>query len=103
MIRIMARIRVISDNDYSGDPDGLWQLAHLLLSPDAEVPLVIGSHLREGDPFDPSGTSADNAARRAREIATACGRDDVRIVAGSNTPGVVRGEAVDAIVAEAMR
>jgi purine nucleosidase len=103
MIRIVARIRVISDNDYSGDPDGLWQLAHLLLSPDAEVRLVIGSHLREGDPFDPSGTSAGNAARRAREIATACGRDDVRIVAGSNTPGVVRGEAVDAIVAEAMR
>ncbi|WP_213006012.1 nucleoside hydrolase [Paractinoplanes toevensis] len=104
----MARIRVISDNDYSGDPDGLWQLAHLLLSPDADVRLVIGSHLREGDPFDPSGRSADNAARKAREMAAACGRDGIRIVAGSNAAlpaegSAVRGDAVAAIVEEAMR
>jgi hypothetical protein len=99
----MARIRVISDNDYSGDPDGLWQLAHLLLSPDADVRLVIGSHLREGDPFDPSGRSADNAAGKAREIAAACGRDDVRIVAGSDGPGTTPGGAAAAIVEEAMR
>ena len=100
----MARIRVISDNDYSGDPDGLWQLAHLLLSPDADVRLVIGSHLREGDPFDPSGRSADNAAGRAREIAAACGRDDVRIMAGANAAGgAAPSEATAAIVEEAMR
>ena len=108
MIRTVARIRVISDNDYSGDPDGLWQLAHLLLSPDADVRLVIGSHLRAGDPFDSSGRSADNAAAQAREIAAACGRDDVRIVAGSNTAlpsdgTAVRGDAVAAIVEEALR
>jgi purine nucleosidase len=107
-IRVVARIRVISDNDYSGDPDGLWQLAHLLLSPDADVRLVIGSHLREGDPFDSSGRSADNAARKAREIAAACGRDDVRVVAGSNAAlpsdgAAGRSDAVAAIVEEAMR
>jgi hypothetical protein len=104
MIRTMARIRVISDNDYSGDPDGLWQLAHLLLSPDADVRLVIGSHLREGDPFDPSGRSARNAAAKAREIAAACGRDDVRIVAGADEAGFgTPSEAAAAIVEEAMR
>ena len=108
MIRCVARIRVISDNDYSGDPDGLWQLSHLLLSPDVDVRLVIGSHLREGDPFDPSGRSADNAAQKARDIAGVCGRDDVRIVAGSNNPlpwdgTAVRTDAVAAIVEEAMR
>ena len=99
----MARIRVISDNDYSGDPDGLWQLAHLLLSPDADVRLVIGSHLRADDPFDPSGRSAGNAARKAREIAARCGRDDVPIVAGSETALPAESEATAAIVAEAMR
>ena len=108
MIRTMARIRVISDNDYSGDPDGLWQLSHLLLSPDTDVRLVIGSHLREGDPFDPSPSTAGNAARKAREIATACGRDDVRIVAGSDKAlpadgTAVGGDAVAALVEEAMR
>ena len=50
-----ARFRVISDNDYAGDPDGLYQLAHHLLSPSVEVRAVIGSHLAVDDPFDPSG------------------------------------------------
>ena len=40
------RLRVITDNDYSGDPDGLVQLAHLLLSPSVDVRAVLGSHLR---------------------------------------------------------
>lgn len=62
------RIRVISDNDYAGDPDGLYQLVHLLLSPSVAVPAVIGSHLRPGDPFDPSENSADHAAEKADEI-----------------------------------
>jgi hypothetical protein len=30
---IKPRMRVIVDNDFSGDPDGLFQMAHLLLSP----------------------------------------------------------------------
>ena len=58
------RFRVISDNDYAGDPDGLFQLAHHLLSPSVEMRAVIGSHLAVGDPFDPSGASAANGATR---------------------------------------
>src|SRR5947199_9721335 len=59
------RFRVVSDNDYSGDPDGLYQLAHLLLSGSVDVRAVIGSHLAPGDPFDPSTDQATNAQRRA--------------------------------------
>ena len=105
---VSARLRVISDNDYSGDPDGLVQLAQHLLSPSVDVRLVIGSHLRVGDPFDPSGISADTAAVAASRIAEMCGRGDVRVVAGTNgaladrtTP--IAGDAAHAIVAEAMR
>src|SRR3954453_1061259 len=54
------RYRVVSDNDYSGGPDGLFQLAHLLLSPSVDVRAVIGSHLAPGDPFDPSDQTATN-------------------------------------------
>jgi purine nucleosidase len=39
-----ARSRVIIDNDFGGDPDGLFQLAHQLLSPSVEVRGIIGSH-----------------------------------------------------------
>jgi hypothetical protein len=63
-----ARMRVVVDDDFSGDPDGLVQLAHHALSPSVELRLVIGSHLRPDDPFDPSATTADDAAALAREI-----------------------------------
>ncbi|MBT0770284.1 hypothetical protein KIH74_15185 [Kineosporia sp. J2-2] len=59
------RLRVIVDNDFSGDPDDLFQLAHYVLSPSAEIPFVIGSHLSPGDGFDPTDVQADNASRVA--------------------------------------
>jgi len=103
-----GRIRVVVDNDFSGDPDGLVQLAHHALSPSVELELVIGSHLRPGDPFDPSDTTADNAAALAREILELAGRGDVPVLAGSNvgladrtTP--IASPAALALVAEAMR
>lgn len=39
----VARARVIIDNDFGGDPDGLFQLAHHLLSPSVDVRGVIAS------------------------------------------------------------
>jgi purine nucleosidase len=103
------RIRLILDNDYAGDPDGLFQLAHHLLSPSGDVRLVIGSHLGADDAeWNAPGRSAALAAQRAEDVARAAGRPDVRILAGSEsalpdarTP--VRSEAALAIVAEAMR
>ncbi len=80
-----ARLRVVSDNDYSGDPDGLVQLAHHALSPSVDLVGVVGSHLRPFDPFDPSGHSAANAAARAREVLALAGRRDVPVLAGAET------------------
>ncbi len=105
------RIRVIIDNDYSGDPDGLVQLAHHLLSPSVDIRAVIGSHLRPGDPFDPSGNTADNACNRIRDVIAALGTaeaDAPPIVAGSNTGLVdtatpIESAGARAIVDEAMR
>src|SRR3954452_18017482 len=102
-----GRIRVVVDNDLSGDPDGLVQLAHHALSPSVDLRLVIGSHLRPGDPFDPSGTTADNAAALAREILALAGRVDVPVQPGSNTDLTDRrtslaSPAALALVAEAM-
>jgi hypothetical protein len=53
---ITPRMRVIVDNDFSGDPDGLFQLAHLVLSPSVDIRAIIGSHLKVGDGFDNSTT-----------------------------------------------
>ena len=62
------RYRVISDNDYSGDPDGLFQLVHMLLSPSLDVRAVIGSHLAVGDSLDSSTRQAANAVARAETV-----------------------------------
>ena len=100
---IARRSRVITDNDYGGDPDGLVELAHQLLSPNVDVNAVIGSHLRHG--WDPSPQAAVAAARTILELT---GRLDVPVLSGSDggladhrTP--VASDGVDAIVAEAMR
>ncbi len=106
---IAPRQRVISDNDYAGDPDGLVQLAHLLLSPSVDVRCVIGSHLGAADPFDLSGRSSASAAAAARTIAEMTGRGDgVPVVAGSEVALADRATPIDspsarAIITEALR
>jgi purine nucleosidase len=103
------RYRLISDNDYSGDPDGLYQLVHHLLSPSVDVRVLIGSHLAPADPFDPSTQQAANATRRAREVLRLMGlTGTVPTYEGSNTALAdartpQRSAGAQAIVAEAMR
>lgn len=106
---VTPRMRVIVDNDFSGDPDGLFQLAHLLLSPSVEIRGIIGSHLKVGDGFDPSRTQAQNAAKKARELLQLMNvKQDIPIVAGSDTAmpndsTPVKSAAVDLIMKEALR
>src|SRR4051794_15921567 len=99
------RVRVVSDNDYAGDPDGLYQLVHLLLSPSVDVRGVIGSHLAPGDAFARSDRTADGALVAIQRVLELLGRD-VTAVAGSNhrladTPAPSAG--AELIVREAMR
>jgi len=95
-------MRVVSDNDYSGDPDGLVQLAHHALSTSVDLRCVIGSHLRAGDPFDSSGVTADKAAGRARTVLELAGREDVPVVAGSNVGLSDRHTPIDTAAARAI-
>ncbi len=103
------RCRVIIDNDFSGDPDGLFQLAHHLASPATEVSLIIGSHIHVGDFLDRSSTQADNAVRTVQAlIATMRLPRRPDVIAGRNAAPAAgaRPEATPAvrrIIAEAMR
>lgn len=107
--RFAPRFRVLVDNDFSGDPDDLFQMAHHLLSPSVEVVGIIGSHLREGDPFDPSPVSAENAVRRVNQLLAVMGMEGrVPVYLGSNRgltdPLVgIPTEASRAIIREALR
>ena len=102
-------MRVIIDNDFCGDPDGLFQLAHILLSPSVDVRAIIGSHLNAADGFDNSKTQAENAAKKARELLQIMGiKNSIPVIAGSNTAmqndsTPVKSEAVNFIIKEALR
>lgn len=107
-VPIEPHARVIVDNDFSGDPDDLFQLVHHVLSPSVQIPFVIGSHLPDGDAFDPSRRQADNAVRVATELLDLMGRNDIPVIAGSNASLVdartpQESAAAHAIVAEARR
>lgn len=101
------RYRVIADNDFAGDPDDLWQLAHHLLSPSVEIRAVVSSRLNS---FGPSvSTTATDGCAKVRELFSVMGlaADDL-VVGGSDEPLTTETEPIDspaarAIVAEAMR
>jgi purine nucleosidase len=102
---VEPRARVIIDNDFAGDPDDLFQLAHHVLSPTTTIPFVISSHLYPTD--EPRGRQAARGAEIARELLHLM-KVDVPVLSGTEFAledvGVPRPSAAsEAIVAEAMR
>ncbi|MBN1518182.1 nucleoside hydrolase [Candidatus Sumerlaeota bacterium] len=105
---ITTRTRVIIDNDFGGDPDGLFQLAHHLLSPTTEVRGIIGSKHYENGFYGYPGTAA-HACAMATDLLTAMQLEtQVAVYEGANsslkddkTPVVSAG--AEFIVQEAMR
>jgi len=101
--------RVIIDNDFSGDPDDLFQIVHHLLSPSVAIKAVIASHLRPGDPMDPGPDTARNAELVLSDVFDRMGLDSKEIifrgspVAIPDTKTPLDSPAVQAIIAEAMR
>ncbi|HLP01983.1 MAG TPA: nucleoside hydrolase [Opitutaceae bacterium] len=76
------RIRVIVDNDFGGDPDGLFLLAHLLLSPSVDVRGIVASQHHVTGFYGHPGTP-----EHAHEQASAL----LRIVAPALAPRLVLG------------
>ncbi|MCZ2848809.1 nucleoside hydrolase [Modestobacter sp. VKM Ac-2978] len=103
-LRITERCRVVLDNDWNGDPDGLVALAHHLLSAANRVVAVTSSHL--SPVFGPPEGTAAAGARRAQELVDLVGTQRPVVAAGCDVPiggGDTSSAAADAIVAEARR
>jgi len=106
---VQPRMRVIIDNDFGGDPDGLFELVQHILSPSVEIRGIIGSHLRAGDGWDPSKESATHAKQKAEEVLRIMNLSNVYPVyqgsnfALENDSTAQKSDAASAIVKEAMR
>jgi inosine-uridine nucleoside N-ribohydrolase len=106
---VQPRMRVIIDNDFGGDPDGLFELVHHLLSPSVEIRAIIGSHLKPGDGFDRSNETATHAKQKIEEVLSIMHLSNAYpVYQGSNFPlgndsTPQKSEAANAIIKEAMR
>ncbi len=106
---VKPRMRIIIDNDFGGDPDGLFQLVHHLLSPSVEIRSIIGSHLKAGDGFDPSKETAGNAKMKIEEVLSIMNLGKTfpvyqgSNVALENDSTAQQSDAANAIIKEAMR
>jgi inosine-uridine nucleoside N-ribohydrolase len=105
---VKNRIRVIIDNDFGGDPDGLFQLVHHILSPSVEIKGIIGSQHYKGGFYGSPGTAtyACNQVNELLSIMQLTGKLPVYEggdsgLADINTP--VISDGAKAIVQEAMR
>jgi hypothetical protein len=102
-LRVGEHCRVIVDNDWAGDPDGLVALAHHLLSPTNRVVVVTSSLL---NPMFSAPPGAAAGAAMARQLVDLIGGASVPVFEGSETPfgsGTATSAGSEAIVAEARR
>jgi purine nucleosidase len=106
---VKPRMRIIIDNDFGGDPDGLFELVQHLLSASVEIRAIIGSHLKAGDGFDPSKETAANAKKKIEEVLSIMKLGKTYpVYQGSNNAlendsTAQPSDAANAIVKEAMR
>lgn len=104
---VQPRMRVLIDNDLGGDPDGLFQLAHHLLSPSVEIRGIVASHLYEQG-FGGPGTS-EYAKEKAMEVLKILKLETSIPVyidknkALTDVETGIDGDGVQAIIKEAMR
>lgn len=102
-----AIARLIVDNDFGGDPDGLFQLAHQLLCPATRTTLIVGTHLQPGSPFDPSNRQARNAADKAKDVLALLDMQTPVIAGGETALASLQDRtsspATSAVVEEALR
>jgi purine nucleosidase len=82
---IVPRARIIVDNDFGGDPDGLFQLAHHLLSPSVEVRGVVGSQHHEGGFYGSPGTATHACEKAKRLLETMRLAEQITVYEGANT------------------
>ncbi|WP_062464091.1 nucleoside hydrolase [Demequina soli] len=83
-LTIARRCRVIIDNDFAGDPDGLLALAHHLLSPGHRVDAITSSRL--SPVFGPPEGGAAAGAAYAAELVDLIGGPAPEVAAGGDAP-----------------
>ncbi len=79
------RIKVLIDNDFCGDPDGLFQLAHQALMPSTDIVGIIGGHLSAGGGFTQRTDQSAESVEKAEELLAVLGmKGKIKVVQGAH-------------------
>ena len=106
------RMRVIIDNDFAGDPDGIVALVQHLMSPSTDIRAVISSYFPMNSSPYGDKKAKDGATigkKLAQQSVELLGLDEkIIVLQGSNTPMLnaqipSESEGADFIIKEAMR
>ncbi|MGM9846860.1 MAG: nucleoside hydrolase [Muribaculaceae bacterium] len=82
----LTKVKVLIDNDFCGDPDGLFQLAHQVLCPSTEIVGIVGGHLKDNAGFTDRKDQATQSVENVNALLDVMGlTGKFRIVKGSET------------------
>ncbi|MDO4161070.1 MAG: nucleoside hydrolase [Prevotellaceae bacterium] len=82
----MTKVKVLIDNDFCGDPDGLYELAQHALSPTTEIVGIVGGHLSENAGFTNRKDQATESVEKANALLDVMGlKGKYKVVAGAET------------------
>ncbi len=83
----MKKIKVVIDNDFCGDPDGLFELVQHVLSPTTDIVGIIGGHLNSNAGFTKRTDQATESKEKANALLAAMNLEGkYKVVTGSEVP-----------------
>src|SRR3712207_2480184 len=81
-----TKVKVVIDNDFCGDPDGLFQLAHQLLCKTTDIRAIVGGHLAQNAGFTNRKDQATESCEKANKVLDLMGMTGkIKVVSGSET------------------
>ncbi len=82
----LNKVKVVIDNDFCGDPDGLFQLAHQMLCTTCDVRAIVGGHLSAAGGFTNRQDQAIESCEKAEKVLELMGlKGTVKVVPGAET------------------
>ena len=79
-----TKVKVVVDNDFCGDPDGLFQLVHQLLCTTCDIRGIVGGHLSVNAGFTNRSDQATESCEKARKVLQLMGREGtIKVVPGA--------------------
>lgn len=105
----LKKVSVLIDNDFCGDPDGLFALAQQVLEPSTHIVGIVGGHLNSNAGFTNRTDQATESVEKANALLDVMGlKGNYKVVAGAESGMTSADKPVDSegarlIIAEAKK